>query len=81
MKMFIIDVIFNLLISLYTCYNVPTILPIFYSAAIIWIINDTLLYNNYINETTSEILHAMAVHIPGMYSIVEDVKRIENIPH
>ena len=77
--MLMIDLFFNFLVFIYTGYYIPHHLPIAYISIFLWIVNDSLLYKKYINNTVSELLHVTTVHIPMVILLIIDLERDRDV--
>ena len=80
--MMIYDVFSNFLISCYTAYYCPKLFFKGLFCIALFLSNDYLFYNNYINDKTSQILHIITVHIPFLLMLIihhKESNKIQNI--
>ena len=80
-----IDLFVNFLISCYTVYYCPKLLKKGSFCIFLFLINQYLYYNNYINITMSQILHIFSVHLPFLLMLIihhkEELKIVQSILH
>lgn len=78
-----IDVFVNFLISCYTAYYCPKVFLKGVFCITLFLINDLLFYNGYINTVLTQFIHIITVHIPFLLLLMihhkEELKVIQNI--
>lgn len=79
----IYDCIINFFISFYTAYYCRKLLFKGLFCIMIFLLNDYLFYNNYINGVTSEIIHTLSIHFPFLLMLIIHLKldKIQSITY
>lgn len=81
--MMVIDVFFNFMICLYTAFYCPKVVLKGLFCIMLFLLNDYCFYLNYINDTISQIIHILTIHIPFWFLLTihhkEELKVIQNI--
>ena len=79
----IYDCFINFLISCYTAYYCPKLFFKGLFCIMIFLSNNYLFYNNYINGVISEIIHTLSIHFPFLLMLIIHLKldKIQSITY
>ena len=76
-KMCAFDVICNFFICFYTGYYCPKTFSKGIFCIFLFLLNDLSLYNNYIHDIVSQILHVITIHIPFLFLLIIHLKELQ----
>ena len=80
-----IDVFTNFLICCYTAYYCPKVFLKGLFCIILFLTNDLLFYNGYINDLLTQFLHVITIHIPFFFLLIihhkEELKIVQSVFH